>query len=157
MNDRNIPAGFIPIPEDHSYSDTLCPVYINIEAQQPVIGLRVMKNHCNPVDFLHGGAAMTLFDIAFATALSVELGKFTSTPTISLNFDFMAGAKQGDWLTVKVDAITVKRTIAFLGGTIEGPQGSVCRASGCYKIPDKLDEALGISVEEYYQWRNYRQ
>jgi acyl-coenzyme A thioesterase PaaI-like protein len=148
-----IPEGFEVFSEDNSFHDSIAPIYFRIIDSGPEIGALVEQKHCNPVDFMHGGVMMSILDIAFSTAVSVSLGKFTSTPTISLNFDFITGAKVSDWVVAKVDTVTLKRTVDFVSGSIEGPRGSVARASGCFKIPTDIDAALGMSVEDYLVWR----
>lgn len=156
MTSNNIPAGFENFGRDNSYNDSIAPLYINTESHHLLIGLLLEDRHCNPVAYFHGGAIMTLVDVGFSSALGYALGKFMSTPTITLNFDFMNKARAGDWVQTKIDSLEIKRSLAFVGGTVEGPSGSIVRASGCFKLPEDIEAEPGMTLEQYMQWQNQR-
>jgi acyl-coenzyme A thioesterase PaaI-like protein len=96
---------------------------------------------------------MTMMDIALSGAVCFALGKYTSTPTVSSSFDFMAGAKEGDWIYGDIHSVKLTRTMGFASATIEGPNGSVARASACFKLPRDIESAPGMGIKEYHQWR----
>ena len=153
MNKQSIPEGFKPFGEDNSFNDAILPVYIKVTDKGPTIGMLVEKQHCNWSGFLHGGVMMTLMDIALSSAISFTLGKYTSTPTVSISFDFMAATKAGAWVYADIHSVKLTRTLGFASGMIVGPDGCVARASGCFKLPNDLESAPGMKVEEYLQWR----
>ncbi len=153
MNEKNIPEGFQLYASDESFNDAISPVYLKINDSGPTMGMYIEKQHCNFVGFCHGGVMMTFMDIALSSAVCVALGKYTSTPTVNISFDFMSGAKQGDWITGDIQSVKLTRTMGFVSAMIEGPNGSVARASGCFKLPSDLQAAPGMEVEEYHQWR----
>ena len=153
MTTTNIPDGFEHFGADDSYNKSIAPLYLNIKDDKLIIGMLLDSSHCNSVGFFHGGASMTLIDVGFSSALGYALGKFISTPTISINFDFMNNAKAGDWVEITIDSLEIKRSIAFVGGTIEGPKGSLVRASACYKLPVDIDTEPGMTLEQYREWR----
>lgn len=153
MSEQNIPDGFVLFSKDQSFNDAISPVYLKVDDKGPTVGLRLEKQHCNFVGFCHGGVMMTLMDIALSSAVCYALGKYTSTPTVNISFDFMAGAKEGDWLYGDIQSVKLTRTMGFASAMIEGPNGSVARASACFKLPRDIDSAPGMTVDEYHQWR----
>jgi uncharacterized protein (TIGR00369 family) len=153
MNTQAIPDGFLLFGKDQSFNDALYPAYIKVDDSGPTVGLLLEKQHCNFVGFCHGGVMMTLMDIALSGAVCFALGKYTSTPTVSSSFDFMAGAKEGDWIYGDIHSVKLTRTMGFASATIEGPNGSVARASACFKLPGDVESAPGMGIEEYHQWR----
>lgn len=153
MPDPVIPEGFVRYAKDQSFNDAISPLYLKVEDDKATVGLRLEKKHCNFMGFCHGGVMMTLMDIALSGAICCELGKYTSTPTVNISFDFMAGAKEGDWIYGDIQSVKLTRTMGFANGMIMGPNGSVARASGCFKLPFDIDNAPGMSLEEYHQWR----
>lgn len=153
MNQKTVPDGFRLFGKDQSFNDAISPAYLKVDASGPVIGLRLQKHHCNFVGFCHGGVMMTLMDIALSSAVCFALGKYTSTPTVNISFDFISAAKEGDWIYGDIQSVKLTRTMGFASGMIEGPDGSVARASACYKLPRDLQSAAGMTVDEYHQWR----
>jgi uncharacterized protein (TIGR00369 family) len=153
MSDGLIPDGFKLFCADGSFNDAIAPVYLKVDDRSPIMGMRVAKQHCNFVGICHGGSLMTFMDIALAAAVCGELGKYTNTPTVSISFDFMAAAKEGDWLYGDIQSVKLTRTMAFVSAMIMGPNGSVARASACFKLPRDIDAEPGMDADEYHQWR----
>lgn len=153
MSDSRIPAGFKLFCADGSFNDAIAPVYLKVEDDSPTMGMLVAKQHCNFVGVCHGGSLMTFMDIALAAAVCGALGKYTNTPTVSISFDFMAAAKEGDWLYGDIQSVKLTRSMAFVSAMIEGPKGSVARASACFKLPRDIDAEPGMNADEYHQWR----
>lgn len=153
MTESAVPPDFKLFVKDSSFNDVLYPLYIRLENGRSTIGLRVAEHHCNFMKICHGGAIMTLLDIALSDAVSCALGKYTATPTISINLDFMAAAKLGDWIYVDTDPVDLTRTMGFVGARVAGPRGNIARGSGCFKLPTDLEQAPGMDVDEYHAWR----
>ncbi len=154
MTESIVPEGFKPFRTDDTFNDVVAPLYFKLDEEKgPVIGMVVGKKHCNYIGITHGGAMMTLTDIVLSGAVCHVLGKYTSTPTVSISFDFMAAAQQGDWIYVDILSVNLTRTLGFVNAMIEGPQGHVARVSGCFKLPNDIDALPGMAAEDYYQWR----
>ena len=148
-----IPKGFLPYCTDDTFNDVIAPLFIKLSEDSPVLGMRIEKQHCNYVGMAHGGCLMTFMDIALSAAVCESIGKYTSTPTISLSFDFMSSAKEGDWISADILSVNKTRTMGFVNAMIEGEQGSLARVSGCFKIPSDLAKYSGLSSEDYIKWR----
>lgn len=153
---HSIPAGFLPYCTDDTFNDVTAPLFIkprDSDDKGPVLAMRIEKKHCNYVGMAHGGCLMTFMDIALSAAVCESIGKYTSTPTINISFDFMSSAKEGDWISADILSVNKTRTMGFVNAMIEGENGSIARVSGCFKIPTDLDKYPGLSADEYLVWR----
>ena len=153
MSEQTIPQGFLPYCTDDTFNDAIAPLHIKIENDLPILAMLAEKKHCNYVGMVHGGCLMTFMDMALSGAVCHKLGKYTSTPTINISFDFMAAAKEGDWIEARLLSIALKRTMGFVNATIEVGDQSIARASATFKLPDDLDAYPGLSAQEYIAWR----
>jgi len=148
-----VPEGFKPYCVDHTFNDVVAPLYLKTTDDQPIIGMLVEKKHCNYVGMAHGGCLMTFSDIVLSGAVSHALGKYTSTPTINLSFDFMSAANEGDWIWMNILSVKLTRTMGFVNAIIEKESASVVRVSGTFKVPEDLDKFPGMDKDEYIAWR----
>jgi len=153
MTTNTIPEDFKPYCTDNTFNDVVAPLYVKMGENGPVLGMHIEKKHCNYVGFAHGGCLMTFMDIALSGAVCHKLGKYTSTPTINISFDFMATAKEGEWISAELLSVNLTRTMGFVNAVIEGPNGTVANVSGCFKLPADINAYPGMDAEEYIQWR----
>jgi len=155
MSDTEIPEGFSPFPLDNSFNDVFAPVYITFDDKSPRIALRVKKHHLNPIGICHGAVYMALFDIAFSATVCHQMGKYTGTPTININVDYMSASKEGELLFVDAKCLKLANTAGFAQGTIHNEQGEIkASGSGVFKLPKDIASAEGVTVEELKQMRN---
>lgn len=137
MSDDNVPDGFEIMPEGLAYSDSLRPYYRRIEAGREVVfGLQVGDAHCNLMGICHGGALMTLADIAAASTVSAQLDPPRGLPTVSLSFDFLSPGRRGRWLQTRTDHVEAKRRFGFCAGVICDGDRVIVRYSGTFYVPD---------------------
>lgn len=154
MNPSAIPAGFKPFRADGTFNDIIAPIYLNADGPWPVLGLRVEKQHSNFAGHLHGGCLMTFLDIALSGAVCSAIGHYSVTPTITLTIDFMAPARLGEWVQADILSVDLTRSLGFVSAVVNGPQGRVARASGCFKRPRPEQEAAGMAADAYHRWRS---
>jgi len=92
--------------------------------------------HLNSFDVTHGGASMTLMDVAMATAarsVQPDMG----VVTIEMKTSFMQAARGK--LTAKGRLIHRTATLAFTEATIFDAEGRVCtHATGTFKYVKRL-------------------
>ena len=69
-----VPEGFEPIPDGLGFTDNLGPCYRKLDGEQLLFGLLVDKQHANSMGMCHGGALMTLADIAAASCANLARG-----------------------------------------------------------------------------------
>lgn len=153
LNQHTIPEGFKRCRGDGTFNDVLSPLYMKLVEGNPVIGMWVEKQHCNFAGIAHGGCLMTLMDMALAGAVCAAIGHYTTTPTVSASYDFMAAAQQGDWIYADITSVNLTRTMGFANAMVCGPRGHVARASGCFKLPADLSKHPGMPAADYHAWR----
>ncbi len=133
-----VPQGFVELPEGMGFTDTLRPVYRrepNAEGGL-CLAMRVQAQHGNLIGICHGGVLMTLADIAAAQAVNFARNKVAGSPTISLSFDFVSAAREGDWIEAHSERVDLKRVFAFASGVIYCGDKVILRYSGTIYTPD---------------------
>ena len=100
------------------------------------LGFRVEMRHCNPMKACHGGMLATFTDMLFAVTghATSEAGRNRFLPTISLQLDYLAGAKLGSWLQGEAEVLRATRNMMFMQGLLTADGVPVVRASGIFKI-----------------------
>ncbi|WP_241505740.1 PaaI family thioesterase [Parahaliea mediterranea] len=131
-----VPEGFEQVPRGMGFTDNLQPFYRRVSAEGVTFGLYVDKQHANMMGICHGGALMTLADIAAASGVNHARGEMGGNPTINLSLDFISAGKQGDWLEARNSEVTVRRRFGFCSGLIVSERGIVARYSGTFYLPD---------------------
>ena len=98
-----------------------------------------LPEHLNSFDMTHGGALMTLLDVAMATAarsVDPELGVFT----IEMKTSFMKAAKTqpGEHLVAKGELIQRTKKMAFTEAKVFNAQGDLCaHSTGTFKYAER--------------------
>ena len=128
-----VPEGYHPFPIDSGFEAHVGPLYVRQREGTVRIGFRVAEKHLNPRRTLHGGMMMTLIDDAIAMAVGME----TASPamaTVSLNGDFLAAAKAGEWVEAEGEVVRRTRELVFTRGAIVCGARTLFTASGVWKI-----------------------
>lgn len=141
MSDTREPApppGYEPLEIGFGFTDSMQPLYRRVHKAEKTIdfGLFVGANHSNTMGICHGGALMTLADMAAASGINMARGFIAGAPTINLSMDFVAAARQGEWIETRVDGLELKRLFGFARGLILGPKGVVARFNATFYFPD---------------------
>jgi uncharacterized protein (TIGR00369 family) len=131
-----VPEGFKVLPEGLGFTDVLRPVYRREQGDKLVSGMFVRPQLCNLIGICHGGALMTLADVAAASSINFARNKLAGTPTLSLSFDFINAAREGDWLEAHTDRVSVKNRFGFASGVITRDEKIILRYSGTFYYPD---------------------
>ena len=109
------------------------------ENGESTIGYSPQPEHLNAFSVTHGGAVMTLLDVALASAArsaQADMG----VVTIEMKTSFMQAAPgDGSRLTAKGRLIHRSATLAFTEATLFDAQGHACaHATGTYKYVKRL-------------------
>lgn len=131
-----VPAGFERVPEGLGFTDTIQPLYRRLVGNSVSLGLLVDRQHSNTLGICHGGAVMTLADIAAGSGVNIARGILSGAPTVNLSVDFIAGARMGQWLQADVHVVEVKRHFGFASGIIYTRERLVARYNGTFYFPD---------------------
>lgn len=134
-----IPDGFRPANSGGPFGKEVGPFYLREGESEFRIGLRIVERHINPNGVVHGGVYMTLADHVGSTAIFRSLSEKVPFATISLNCDFLAPAKAGDWIEGWGEVVRRTRTLAFANATIELEGQPIVRASGIWKLSVNAD------------------
>ena len=100
------------------------------------LGFRVEARHCNPMGNLHGGMMATFGDmlLAFSANRKNKVARQHFLPTISLQLDYLAGAKLGSWVQGEGTVLRATRNMMFMQGMLTADDLPIARASGIFKI-----------------------
>ncbi|MDI9331595.1 MAG: PaaI family thioesterase [Alphaproteobacteria bacterium] len=135
-----IPQGFRPLRVGGPFMQTNGPLYGRLSQElggrpRVHVGFRVLPAHTNPMGVCHGGMLATLADMlaAICVPYQTDLPRHF-LPTISLQMDFLAPARQGDWVQAQVDVLRTTRNLVFTQGLIHAGDEVALRVSAIYKI-----------------------
>lgn len=131
----DIPEGFKIRHLGDGFMDLTGPLYYRKKEGGITLGFRVEKRHCNPMHVCHGGMLATFTDMLLAVAgHSHPNAKNRFLPTISLQLDYLAGAKLGTWVQGEAQVLKATRNMVFLDGLLQADSELVARVSGVFKI-----------------------
>ena len=139
--DPAIPEGFKLRHLGDGFMDVNGPLYYRRHAgtdklRGVSLGFRVEMRHCNPMQACHGGMLATFTDMLFAVTghATSEAGRNRFLPTISLQLDYLAGAKLGSWVQGEATVLRATRNMMFMQGLLTADAVPIVRASGIFKI-----------------------
>ena len=127
-------SSFRPTRTGGPFGKEVGPFYLKGGELDFRIGLRIETRHINPNGVVHGGVFMTMADHAGSMAIYRSLTEKAPFATISLNCDFLAPAKEGDWIEGWGKVVRRTRTLAFANATIELAGQPIVRATGVWKL-----------------------
>ena len=131
----DVPEGFEPLRIGYGFTDSLKPLYRRVSGSQVNFGLVVQPQHANTMGICHGGALMTLADIAGISWANMARGVVSGAPTVNLSMDFIAAARQGEWIETRQEGVVIKRLFGFSRGVIIGSRGEVARFNATFYFP----------------------
>lgn len=133
---EQVPEGYKPLPEGLGFTDNLAPCYRRLQGEELRFGLLVDQQHANSMGICHGGALMTLADIAAASWANMARGIIAGAPTVNLSMDFISAAKKGQWIEAQLEGVNLKRLFGFSRGVIVNQKGVVARFNATFYFPD---------------------
>lgn len=132
-----IPDGFFEIERTERFTGLIGPWYskkISEETGARVLALLIEEKHTNIWGIAHGGLLVTMAD----TALGYALARATDPPqnlvTVSLNSDFLASPKPGDWLEAHVKVIKTGSRMSFGECQLKVGERIMLRSSGVFAV-----------------------
>ena len=113
------PPGFVVLYHDEPFEMHAGPHYFRDDDGDFVAGFRAGPVHANAGGVVHGGALMAFADSALtAFAMQGVERAEESLATISLNCDFLAPARPGDWIECRGQVDRRTRSLAFVRGAM---------------------------------------
>jgi uncharacterized protein (TIGR00369 family) len=95
--------------------------------------LQIEPKHCNALGAMHGGAMATFLDGQAIPVIELDPDGGNHTPTISLDVDFLAPPKAGDWLVAEVTLVKTTRTMIFTQAIAKVGERAVARSQAIYQ------------------------
>lgn len=135
--DSDIPAGFAPLFRSSPFLDLVGPLFYRRDAARGlIVGFRVETRHANARGLAHGGALLTLADVAlgYATAFSTEPAAALVTTNISA--DFAGAARVGEWIEAHVDVQRLGSRLAFANAYLTVGDRRITRVSAIFTRDD---------------------
>jgi len=130
-----VPDGFVQLDMADDFVRLVGPLYVKLEADGPRVGLLLERRHGNPLGIAHGGCLVTLADMVMGFGCGFATKTAGVHPTITLNSDFVRGARIGHWIDGK--AVITRRTPNFIFARCDLVCAGdvVLSASGIFKVP----------------------
>lgn len=135
MSAANIPEGFEPAGFTPGFLDHGGPYFLGPRGDLPMlVGLRVCQHHINYADQAHGGVIATLADVALSYAVYDAERPRLSPSTVTLNVNYLGGARLGDWLEADVSLDRIGGRLAYTSGAISRAEETIATISGVFAI-----------------------
>ena len=128
-----VPAGFEPSRRTSPFLDLIGPVYTRTTERGILLGLRARTEHLNTRGFVHGAILAAMLDVVCARNCAA-LTEHLSVVTVSLTVDYLAAARDGDWLEASAAVTRVGRRLAFADGRVDAEGKPVAKASGVFAV-----------------------
>jgi len=130
----NAPEGFRPIRIGGPFIGHNGPLFARWTGTCLQMGFRVEERHCNPLMSCHGGMLASFADMLMpAVAIYQGVGERRFLPTISLQIDYLSGAKLGAWVQGEGDVLRRTRNMLFAQGLVLADGEPALRVSGVFK------------------------
>ncbi|SEJ83286.1 Thioesterase superfamily protein [Marinovum algicola] len=125
------PEGFTPLGNATEGERFNGPYYIRRADGATTLGFRVQKRHLNAVGTCHGGLLAVFADML---GYGINVGDHSgAAPTVTLSIDFLAPAREGDWVEASPELVRETRSLIFFQAVMRVGNGPVARCNGLYK------------------------
>jgi acyl-coenzyme A thioesterase 13 len=131
---NTVPAGFGPIFRSSPLLDALGGFHSRGGGPTLEVGLLVGERHVNSRGTLHGGAAATLADSAIGYLLAFRNDPPSLLVTVSLTLDYVAAARIGDWIDVRLDGHDATGRLVFATASLVVGERVVARARAVFTL-----------------------
>jgi len=135
LNDAPPPEGFVPLQRSSPLLDLLGPLYCRGSGLQLEIGLRADQRHANGRSTVHGGVLSTLADVGMGYAMAFSSDPPLPLITASMHMDYLAAAKIGEWIEVRLEHSKRGRQMAFATVSLQVEERVIARASAVFSVP----------------------
>jgi len=138
MPDSALPEGFEPARFSPGFLDHGGPYFLGPEGVEGpgsrTVGLRICPHHINYKDGTHGGVISTFADVALSHAVYDAERPRLAPSTITLQVNYLAAARLGDWLEAHVTVDRLGGRTAYTSGRIVRGKEVIATMSGVFAI-----------------------
>ena len=130
--------GWQEIATSVGFTGHVGPYWRKDDGQGRIMGLVVGERHANVhLGSLHGGVVMSFADIALGSGVVAALGeKAFNCVTLSLNTQFVAIAKVGEFVTLRPEVVRQTRQLVFVRGLMTVGDRTIAACEGIWKVLD---------------------
>lgn len=128
----SVPAGFAPEEGGNPFTVLIGPLYERAGDDGYAMGLHAGAQHANRRGVVHGGVLFSLADHTLGNMVWMANDN-RPCATISLNVDYVAGARAGQWLECRGRISRETRTMIFMKGEVLADGEMVMTATGIWK------------------------
>ena len=131
----NRPEGYHRMRSGGGFIGHNGPLHLKRMPDHVRVGFRVDERHLNPMGNLHGGMLATFADMLLPIIVhhQSEVGP-RFLPTISLQVDYLAAAKLGQWVEGRSELLRATRNLVFAQGLVHADDTLIARVSGTFKM-----------------------
>ncbi|NOX83621.1 MAG: PaaI family thioesterase [Alphaproteobacteria bacterium] len=129
---RPAPEGWVLQSHPQTFSGHAGPFYFREEGGPPGVGFFSEQHHANLARIVHGGALMTLADMALFDIFFRANGRVPAL-TMTMNAEFLSPAPLGEFITATGEVMKAGRTTAFVRGVVSAKEKPVLSFSGVLK------------------------
>ncbi len=133
--ERLLSAGWVK-RESQGFNESVGPFYEYLQGDQITLGIFVEERHTNlHIGTLHGGALMSLADVGLGAGIRPVHGDLCyRCVTASLNVQFLAVARVGDFISVTPEILRSSKQMLFIRGLLKVGDKAVASAEGIWKV-----------------------
>ena len=133
--EKLIPDGFTEVVMENPFIDLFGPIYSRFVDKKVEVGIYTQDRHNNPGGIVHGGLLMSLVDNLMGATIYSVVGP-RPMATVSLNCDFLAATRPGEWLCGSAEVTRHTRSMVFIRGMLTADDKPVMSAAGIFKLMD---------------------
>ena len=124
--------------QDHleTFSGQAGPYYFREQGETPGVGFLAERRHLNLGGVVHGGALLTLADMALWDICRRRIGIFMGV-TVTLNSEFVGPGELGTFITASGEMVKAGGKLLFARGLITSGENTLMSFSGTLKIRPK--------------------
>ena len=134
MDTRAAAEGFGPHFKASPVTAPWEPLYSRRRERSVELGVWLRQVHCNSRGFVHGGVIATLADNAMGLSCAACHPAVKGALTVSLNVDYVATAKLGQWLQIAPRVLKAGSSLSFADALITADGETIARASATFRI-----------------------
>lgn len=136
MNDQLAKAGWERFESRSGYEELVSPLWFRRDADQGgqlVFGFKAAPKYINTRKIVHGGMLLGFADHVLGMTVWHAIG-CKPCATLSLTCNFVAAAKEGEWVEGRGSISRITRSVVFIRGEVSVGDRTVLTASGVWKV-----------------------
>lgn len=129
---RPAPPGWVLQGHRETFSGHAGPYYFREEGAEAGVGFFAEPHHANMGGVIHGGALLTLADMALWDICRRKIGVFKGV-TVTLNAEFVGGGPVGEFIEASGETTRVGGKLLFARGLVTAKGEALLAFSGTLK------------------------